>query len=80
MNNHPKQGDGRTNQTVTLCVSYSSILIVAKRQIRSKLELHDDDEVGGGGDYSGDLVPWCPHIEHDVANEVVVEGKRCLFI
>ena len=27
-----------------------------------------------------DLIPWGPHIEHDVADEVVVEGKRCLII
>ena len=34
--------------------------------------LIDDDD-----DY---LVPWCPHVEHDVANEVVVERERCLII
>ena len=34
--------------------------------------IDDDDD-----DY---LVPWCPHVEHDVANEVVVQGERCLII
>ena len=27
-----------------------------------------------------DLIPRGPHIEHDVADEVVVEGKSCLII
>ena len=27
---------------------------------------------------AGDLIPWSSHIEHDVANEVIVEGESCL--
>ena len=26
----------------------------------------------------GDLIPWSSHIEHDVANEVIVEGESRL--
>ena len=36
-----------------------------------------DDDDDDDDDY---LVPWCPHVEHDVANEVVVERERCLII
>ena len=27
---------------------------------------------------AGDLIPWSSHIEHDVADEIIVEGESCL--
>ena len=66
MNNHPEQGDGGTNQAVTLL----NMKVNAKsKKFNLEEKLNDDD-----------LVPRGPHIEHDVANEVVVQGKSCLVI
>ena len=47
-----------------------SILKKEEVNIEKEKEECDDD----------DLIPWGPHIEHDVADEVVVEGKSCLVI
>ena len=50
----------------------------SKDQFSKKEEVNlEEEEDESDGD---DLIPWGPHIEHDVANEVVVEGKSCLIM
>ena len=70
----PSQQDGRPVEQMS---SWGRMVMVIMMRV---VMMTNDDVVTLIDDDDDYLVPWCPHVEHDVANEVVVQGERCLII